>query len=97
MLGSAMPSRTYNILAAGRPILALTDEGSELGRVIDEEEVGWQIRPRDTEMLVKTINEIFERRSELCEMGVRARKAAIEKYSLADAVIKYREVLRDSH
>ena len=30
MLGVSMPSRTYNILAAGKPILALTDKGSEL-------------------------------------------------------------------
>jgi glycosyltransferase involved in cell wall biosynthesis len=44
MWGTAMPSRTYNILAAGKPILALTDDGSELARVIEEEGVGWYTR-----------------------------------------------------
>ncbi|HEX3100950.1 MAG TPA: glycosyltransferase family 4 protein, partial [Pyrinomonadaceae bacterium] len=45
MWGTAMPSRTYNIMAVGKPILALTDDGSELAQVIDEDEVGWYIRP----------------------------------------------------
>ncbi|MEP7076926.1 MAG: glycosyltransferase family 4 protein [Acidobacteriota bacterium] len=90
MLGTAMPSRTYNILAAGKPILALTDEGSELAQVIDEEQVGWHIRPRQPKTLVKTILEIFDRKDELAEMGQRARAAAEAKYSLADAVRSYR-------
>ncbi|MEP6850439.1 MAG: glycosyltransferase family 4 protein [Acidobacteriota bacterium] len=90
MLGTAMPSRTYNILAAGKPILALTDEGSELAQVIDEEQVGWHIRPRQPEILVKTILEIFDRKNELAEMGERARAAAEVKYSLADALRAYR-------
>ena len=95
MLGTAMPSRTYNILAAGKPILALTDKGSELAQVIDEEQIGWHIRPRGPEMLVKTIIEIFERKDELLEMGERARAAAEAKYSLADAVYAYRGELGD--
>src|SRR5690606_12472582 len=40
MLGVAMPSRTYNILAAGKPILALCDDNSELARVIADDGVG---------------------------------------------------------
>ena len=36
MLGVAMPSKTYNLMAAGEPLLALTDPDSELARVIDE-------------------------------------------------------------
>jgi glycosyltransferase involved in cell wall biosynthesis len=93
MWGTAMPSRTYNILAVGKPILALTDNGSELARVIDEEAVGWHIEPRNTAALLKTIFDIYERRGELKEMGSRAREAAIAKYSLADAVASYRREL----
>src|SRR5690606_303324 len=39
MWGVSMPSRTYNILAAGKPILAITDEGSELAMIVEEENV----------------------------------------------------------
>lgn len=94
MWGTAMPSRTYNILAAGKPILALTDNGSELSRVIDEENVGWHVPPGDPDLLFDTILDIYARKGELAEMGNRARGAALNKYSLKDAVDKYRAALR---
>ncbi|MBC7898456.1 MAG: glycosyltransferase family 4 protein [Saprospiraceae bacterium] len=94
MWGTAMPSRTYNILAAGKPILALTDNGSELSRVIDEENVGWHVPPGDPDLLFDTILDIYARKGELAEMGNRARGAALNKYSLKDAVDKYRAELR---
>jgi glycosyltransferase involved in cell wall biosynthesis len=91
MWGTAMPSRTYNILAAGKPILALTDDGSELAQVIDEENVGWHIPPRDVGLLYSTIIDIFKHhRDSLSEMGERARSAALEKYSLSTAIESYR-------
>ncbi|MEJ7846700.1 MAG: glycosyltransferase family 4 protein [Pyrinomonadaceae bacterium] len=93
MWGTAMPSRTYNILAAGKPILALTDDDSELSRVIDEENAGWHVPPANPDKLLDAILDIYARRDELPEMGIRARSAAIEKYSLTDAVNKYRNAL----
>ena len=89
MWGTAMPSRTYNILAAGKPILALTDDGSELARVIDEEGVGWYTPPGDVDELQAKVLEIYENRERLREMGERARDAATSKYSRASAIERY--------
>ncbi len=93
MWGTAMPSRTYNIMAAGKPILALTDEGSELARVIDEEGIGVHIIPGNAELLVSAIEDLYSRRDELVEMGERARQAAIDKYSTETAVRAYDRTL----
>jgi len=93
MWGTAMPSRTYNIMAAGKPVLALTEAGSELAQVIDEEGIGWHIEPGDDEMLTATILDIYERRTQLSEIGQRASDAAIAKYSTATAVESYRKAL----
>ena len=93
MWGTAMPSRTYNIMAAGKPILALTDEDSELAQVINEERIGWYVSPGKTDELTKAILQIYNGHDELSEIGERARTAAIAKYSLHDAVIKYRNEL----
>lgn len=93
MRGVSMPSRTYNILAAGKPILALTDDESELAFVIDEDRVGWHIVPGDAKQLTSTILEIVSRCSELNEMGDRARISALQNYSQQTASIKYLEVL----
>lgn len=94
MWGTAMPSRTYNIMAAGKPIIALTDKGSELAQVIDEDRIGWHIEPGDANLLRKTILRAYDLRNELTNMGERARQAALSKYSLATAVDAYQGALK---
>ncbi len=93
MWGVSMPSRTYNILAAGKPILALTDPDSELSIVIDEDRIGWHAEAGNPVDLVKAIISIYENRESLGERGQRARTSAMEKYSLETAISKYRSVL----
>lgn len=94
MWGTAMPSRTYNIMAAGKPILALTDANSELARVIDEEGIGWYVEPGDPAALRTTILGAYANRESLDEMGKRARAAALEKYSLLEACGKYSDAMQ---
>ena len=93
MWGTAMPSRTYNIMAAGKPILALTDEGSELARVIDEDDVGTHIVPGNARLLVEAIEKMYSTPSDLAKMGERARAAAVSKYSPGQAIDAYRAAL----
>ena len=93
MRGVAMPSRTYNLLAAGKPILALTEENSEIARVIEEDKVGWWVPPGEPEKLLRVIYQIYESRQVLPEMAKRARKAALEKYSLEKAIEKYKNAI----
>jgi glycosyltransferase involved in cell wall biosynthesis len=93
MWGTAMPSRTYNIMAAGKPILALTEEGSELAQVIDEDQIGWYVEPGDATGLTNKILQIYQTRSELSDMGDRARQAALARYSTASACESYRREL----
>jgi glycosyltransferase involved in cell wall biosynthesis len=94
MRGAAMPSKTYNIMAAGKPILALTDPLSELAMVIDEDKIGWHLSPGNSGKLRAVLEDIYSSRAKLCEMGKKARKAAEEKYSYATAISKYAEDLR---
>jgi glycosyltransferase involved in cell wall biosynthesis len=94
MLGAAMPSKTYNIMAAGKPLLALTDPRSELARVIDEENIGWHLKPGDPGELCSVLEKIYENRGNLSKMGERARDAAEKKYSLERAVARYAEEFR---
>ena len=93
MVGVSMPSRTYNILAAGRPILALGEEGSELAQVVLEDQVGWVVRPHDPASLMDTILEISKSREKLSAMANAARESAITKYSLETALEKYRSAI----
>ena len=93
MWGVSMPSRTYNILAAGKPILALTEENSELAKIIEEDKVGWIVPPNDPEKLLETIYQIYAERAKIKIKNEAARKSAIENYSLSTALRKYKNSL----
>ena len=94
MRGVSMPSRTYNVLAVGKPILALAELDSEVAKVIDEDKVGWTVSPNDPEALLRAIFMIFEEKETIDEMRKSARRAALEKYSLTAALSNYKDSLR---
>jgi len=81
MLGLAVPSRTYNLMAASKPIIALVSEFSEVAMIVREEEIGWVVEPGAVDRAVQAILDARESRQLLREMGARARKAAELKYS----------------
>lgn len=93
MWGVSVPSRTYNILAAGKPILALVEKESEVAMIVEEEEVGWVVEPNNPDELYDKVLEIYDSRNELEEMSKRARKAAVAKYCLENCLKSYREIL----
>lgn len=92
MRGVAMPSRTYNFLAAAKPILALTEKDSEIARVIEEDNVGWVVPPAEPSKLLDAIYKIYDERQILQQMGKRGREAALTKYSEKTAIEKYKEL-----
>lgn len=89
MKGVSVPSRTYNILAAGKPVLALVENDSEVAKVVSEDAVGWSLPPGDSDRFCAVLEEIHARREELGPMGERARAAALSKYSVTVAVGKF--------
>jgi len=95
MTGVGVPSRMYNILAAGKPIIGAVDADSELALVILEEDVGWVVSPNQPEILADTIVKAQSNPNRLFQMGKRARAAAENKYSFQHAIESYRSMIRD--
>lgn len=89
MSGVSVPSRMYNIMAVGKPILAMADPESELARVIREEGIGWVVDPGDSGGLVRIITEAARARETLAAMGERARAAAAGTYSYEAIIRRY--------
>lgn len=81
MYGLGVPSKTYNILSAGRPILYLGPENSEIDLLVRENRVGYCSWPQKWD------------RDELEEMGRRARKLAEEKYSTKVILNKFLKII----
>jgi glycosyltransferase involved in cell wall biosynthesis len=95
MNGVSVPSRTYNTMAAGKPILAITEGGSELDLIVNEERIGWISPPRNADELVRNVEYIAKVEPRcLDEMSTRARRAAESKYTFEHAIRKYEDALR---
>jgi len=95
MAGVSVPSRLYNVLAAGRPLLAAADPESELALLVGEHEVGWVVPPGDAPRLVEAILEARSDRGRLARFGARARAAAQGRFTLNASLAGYRALLAD--
>jgi len=71
---SSVPSKTYSVLAAGRPVIASIDEGSEVARVVVEAEAGLAVPPDNVAALIAAVEELVadpDRRVRMGEAGRR--------------------------
>jgi len=93
MTGLSVPSRLYNIMAAGKPIIAVADSDSELACVVREENIGWVVSPGDIDGLVVAVTEAQGNPDRLVQMGQRARLAAETKYTLEKVNQAYKDVV----
>ena len=73
---SSVPSKTYSILAAGRPVVASIDEGSEVARVVDEAGAGLAVPPDDLDALVQAVEDLVADPAGRVRMGEAGRRWA---------------------
>ena len=85
MAGVSVPSRMYNQMTAGKPLIGVTDTWSELAHVIQEERIGWVVRPGDIAGLVDAIVQAANNPTLCVQMGARAAAATRQKYHLEQA------------
>jgi colanic acid biosynthesis glycosyl transferase WcaI len=89
---SSVPSKTYSILAAGRPLIASVDEGSEVARIVERAEAGIAVPPEDPEALTKALQRLIESPDEITAMG-RAGRLFVESWASPSAVAESYERL----
>ncbi|MCQ2584365.1 MAG: glycosyltransferase family 4 protein [Treponema sp.] len=81
MFGLGVPSKTYNLLAAGKPVLFIGPQNSEIYNLIIENDIGWAFDINDSEKIIEFINSIDSKLiNGLPEIGKKARKLAEIKY-----------------
>jgi colanic acid biosynthesis glycosyl transferase WcaI len=71
---SSVPSKTYSILAAGRPLLASVDKGSEVQRIVDEAGAGVAVGPDDPDAFVAALTSFLDDPQRRETMGAAARR-----------------------
>lgn len=90
--GVSIPSRLYNLLAVGRPIIVCSESHSEAAIVLGEEAIGWVVPPEEPALLAKAISDAATDRAGTTAKGRRAAVVAA-KYSEEAATRRYREVI----
>lgn len=91
LAGLSVPSKTYGILAAGRPILFVGDNRSCVARIVADNNCGEVVSSGDSSRLAQIISDWASDRSKLAEMNVAARKTFEEHYERPKAVNAYLE------
>lgn len=59
MFGLGVPSKAYNIMAAGKPMLVIAEHNSEISLCVQEHQIGWVVPPDEPELLAQKIKEIY--------------------------------------
>ena len=87
--GVSVPSKTYGIMASGRPILAFLEPSSEIGQVITERKCGLVLPAPTGEEVATLIRELMAQPERLRAMGGNGYYAFRQEYTLARAVQRY--------
>lgn len=94
MYGLGVPSKTYNILSAGKPILFIGDLNSEVALLIKEESIGYCFDPMDKEGIIGFLNNLsLSTLQQLEAMGNRARIIVENKYCEKTILNKFLETI----
>ena len=86
MVGVAVPSKLYGIMASGKPVVMIGPEASESGCVILEEDAGVVIDPirhaeKTWEVVVKTLLFLEHRKDRCWQLGLNGRRAFTESFN----------------
>jgi colanic acid biosynthesis glycosyl transferase WcaI len=91
----SVPSKLYNFMAAGRPILGLADSDSEVASVIKETKCGVCIEPKEARKIAETIADLKNSKYSLEAIGLNGRRYAVENFR-KERVLKIYEDLISS-
>lgn len=90
---SSVPSKLYSILAAGRPVVASVDRGTEVERTIDLAEAGMVVGPEDPQAFVAAVSTLVRDARLRRDMGAHGR-VWVEKWLSPEGVaIAYEELI----
>ena len=86
MLGLGVPSKAYNIMAAGKPILIIADNASEISMCVKEYNLGWIVEPNNPKLLSDTFEMIYKDFSS-GKVNIENSRIVAEKYFAKDIIL----------
>jgi colanic acid biosynthesis glycosyl transferase WcaI len=90
--GVGVPSKFYNILASGRPTVALVSPSSEVARVLEEADCGIVVEQGDDVALTEAIASLAHSPANQERLGRNARSVFEAKYTLPQVAKRFHEL-----
>lgn len=94
--GSALPSKTWSIMAAGSVVVASFDEHTELQDIIESNGIGLFCRADEATLLVEAIMQLYEDTASCTSMGQKARNYVEKRRSREYGVSEYIRVVESA-
>ena len=77
---TSLPSKTFKIMASGRPLLALAHAESDLSHLIHNAKCGVTVDPTDAQALARAIRGLAQSKEQLETMGQNARRFCLDHF-----------------
>jgi glycosyltransferase involved in cell wall biosynthesis len=90
--GVSVPSRIYNLLAIGRPIIICSEPDAEAAILMREENIGWVTAPEDPKAIAQVVSLAASASAHTNEMGHRAAVVA-SRFTRQIALNAYRDLM----
>lgn len=94
--GVVVPSKLYSILAAGRPVLAVAPEDTDVARIVRAADCGLVADPDKPSEVAAAIRALKSDPARLRAMGQRAHKAA-ENYARVNELERFVAIIEEVH
>ena len=88
----SVPSKSYSILAAGRPMLAAIDPNTEIPNMLQQSGAGVAVEPDNSPAFIEALGQLVRRRDQLQEMGASGRKWVETHASPASVAAQYEAI-----
>ena len=94
MLGLGVPSKTYNILCAGKPILYIGDVNSEIAIMIKENNIGYIAEPGNLDSITNAIKWFSNlSNKEIKSIQLNCRNVVLDKYLKENVLMQYSKII----
>ncbi len=94
-IGAVVPSKSYGIMAAGRPVLFIGPRQSTTALMIERYGCGWQVDCGDVDGLVSLLRRLNANKELVYAAGERAYKAFVDHYQRSVGAARVAAALRE--
>lgn len=91
--GVSVPSKLYGVMAAGKPVLGILEEGSEARLIVEDAGCGISVIPGDYDAIENLIQSFIDMRgtAQLTEMGKKGREYLVDYLTKDVSIKKYQD------